>query len=194
MPKPLPLRELSSVFSSADAIESGIPKRQLYVWRDQGLIEPLGRGLFLQAGTRGDPDLIELAARAPGATLCLASARARHGLGDEIPGTVHLALDRTRRPPRTSAPVTWHRFDDGTFDIDRTEFDVLSGLPLGLYGAARTVIDSFRLRHLEGQAIAIEALRRWLTGRGNHPQALLTMTKHFPTTTKSIRTALEHLL
>lgn len=48
------------------------------------MIIPLGGGLFLEAGVSGAPDPIEVVARAPGATLRLASALARHDLGDEV--------------------------------------------------------------------------------------------------------------
>lgn len=194
MPRNATLDQLPVVFTHADAHRRGVSTRQVYSWRDDGLIEPLGRGLFLQAGTKGDPDLIEIAARAPGATLCLGSALARHGLSDEIPDSIHAAIPRSRRPPATAAPVTWHRFDEATIHIDREEFEVADGYTLGVYGPTRSVIDTFRLRHIEGQEIAIEALRRWLRRGGNQPSKLLAMLRHFPTAEKAVRAALEVLL
>ena len=41
-------------------------------------------------------------------------------------------------------------------------FTVDDGLALGVYSAERSIIDAFRLRHQEGEELAIEALRRWL--------------------------------
>jgi hypothetical protein len=158
------------------------------------VIIPLGGGLFLKASISGDPDLIEVAARAPGATLCLASALARHDLSDEIPDSIHVAIERGRRPPRTRAPVIWHHFDDATFSVGREELRVVDDLTLGIYGPIRTIIDSFRLRHREGQDVAIEALRRWLRRRGSQPSDLLAMLRRFPVAEKSIRAALEVLL
>lgn len=194
MPQDSTLTRLPRIFTRADACRAGVSKRRLYDWRDSGLIEALGRGLFMRAGTRGDPDLIEIAARAPGATLCLTSALARHGLTDHIPETIHVAIERSKRPPRTAAPVTWHRFDAATFEIDRDEFVVAEGHRLGVYGPTRSIVDTFRLRHLEGHDTAVEALRRWLGRRGNHPSALLAVARHFPTSEKAIRGALEILL
>lgn len=194
MAAPPTLDQLPSVFTRTDSSRLGVSNRRLYTWRDEGLIEPLGRGLFMQAGTQGDPDLIEIAARAPDATICLASALAEHGLTDQIPDSVHAAVERQRRPPCVSGPVTWHRFDESTFHIDRDKFEVTEGLTLGRYGPTRSVIDTFRLRHIEGHDTAIEALRRWLRHRGNHPSALLTMVRHFPGAEKSIQTALEVLV
>ncbi|MDA0935228.1 MAG: hypothetical protein O3C51_17430 [Planctomycetota bacterium] len=187
-------RKLPAVITRNETSRLGISKRQLYAWRDEGVIQPLGGGLFLRADTESDPDLIEIAARAPGATLCLATALARHDLSDEIPDTIHVAIERGRRPPRTRAPVTWHHFDGPTFDTGREKFRVIDELTLGVQGPVRTIIDSFRLRHREGRDIAIEALRRWLRRRGSQPAALLAMVRDFPAAEKSIRATLEVLL
>lgn len=194
MPPEANLDRLPPVFTRADADRAGIATRQLYGWRDAGDIEPLGRGLFLKAGTEGDPDLIEIAARAPDATICLRSALARHGLTDEVPRMIHVALERHRRPPATAAPVTWHRFDAATFEIGRQQIEVGGGLQIGIYSAARTIVDAFRLRHHEGQDTAVEALRRWLRIRGNQPAKLLTIAREFPASERALRGALEIVL
>jgi predicted transcriptional regulator of viral defense system len=118
--------------------------------------------------------------RAPDATLCLVAALVHHELTDEIPPQLDVALPRTARPPRVSAPVRWHRFHAETFHVGRKTIRVDQGLVLGVYDAERTLIDMFRLRHQEGEAIAIEALRRWLSRRAANPNRLLTMAKSFP--------------
>lgn len=191
----MPLQDrLPAIFTTSEATELGVSGRRLRILREEGQIESLGRGLYLRAGTPGDPDLIEVAMRAPGATLCLTSALARHDLTDQIPGSIHVALRRTQRAPATQAPVTWHRFAEETFEIGREEIEVAGGLRLGLYGPERTIVDTFRLAHLEGSEVAIEALRRWLRRRGNHPSGLLELAQHFPRSMKSLRSALEVLL
>lgn len=187
-------RQLPAVLTRADTARLGISKRQLYAWRDEGVITALGGGLFRRADAPGDPDLLEVAARAPGATLCLASALARHDLSDEIPDAIHAAIERGRRPPRTCAPVVWHHFDRATFAIGRDEERIVGDLTIGVYGPIRTVIDSFRLRHHEGHDVAIEALRRWLRRRRSQPAELLSMLRDFPVAEKSIRAVLEVLL
>jgi predicted transcriptional regulator of viral defense system len=194
MSPPLSHSTLPAVFTTREASQLGLSGRRLYALREKGLIEPLGRGLFMRAGTQGDPDLIEIAKRALGATLCLTSALARHDLTDQIPGSIHVACKRSQRQPRTQAPVTWHRFAEATFDVGREEFTVAEGCTLGCYGPARSIIDAFRLGHLEGREVAIEALRRWLKRRGNQPSELLSMARNFPTSQKAIRSALEILL
>jgi predicted transcriptional regulator of viral defense system len=163
---------LPDVFTYGEARRLGITDRQIYGLRDRGEIEQLGRGLYRQAGSSADPDLLEIAARAPRATLCLATALARHELTDEIPRVIDVALPRSTRQPVVAAPVRWHRFDAETFEIGRTEVAV-GGLTIGIYSAERSICDAFRLRHLEGPEQANEALKRWLRRRGSQPSRLL---------------------
>ncbi len=186
--------DLSPIFTHADARARGVSDRLLYSWRDRGMVEQLARGIFVQPNLAADPDLVEIAVRAPDATLCLTSALARHQLIDDIPPTIDVALPRTQRSPRTAAPVTWHRFNEDTFPIGREQLTVYADLTIGIYSPIRSIVDAFRLRHLYGEDRAIEALRTWLAGRSNHPSELLDMARHFPTAEPPLRRVLQVLL
>lgn len=186
--------EMPAIFTHADARSRGVSDRVLYGWRDRGQVEQLARGIFVQPDLPADPDLIEIAVRAPDAMLCLTTALARHGLVDDISPTIDVALPRSRRAPRTTAPVAWHRFDEDTFDIGRDEITVYEKLMIGIYDARRSIVDAFRLRHLYGEDLAVGAVRRWLAGRGNQPADLLDMARHFPTAEPSLRRVLQVLL
>lgn len=187
---------LPAAFSYSQARAHGLSDRRLYALRDAGLIEQLGRGLFQRADAAGDadPDLIEIAHRAPQATLCLTTALARHGLTDAIPARIDAALPRGHRHPATAAPVSWHAFAADTFGIGREELALTGQTSIGIYNAERCIIDAFRLRHLEGAEPAIEALRRWLRRRGTQPAELLAMARAFPKAEPALRSALEILL
>src|SRR5688500_12198139 len=77
------LLRLAKVFQYSDALASGISAERLYSYRDSGLIEQIGRGLFRRTdGEPADLDLLEIAHRSRRATLCLISALARHDLTD----------------------------------------------------------------------------------------------------------------
>ena len=146
-----------------------------------GVLERLGRGLYRKTDAPpGDPDRIEIALRAPDATLCLTSALAHHDLTDAIAAVLDVALPRCRRQPRVSVPVRWHRFQDDTFQVGRQTLEVDEGLALGIYSPERSIVDAFRLRHQEGQEVAIEALRRWLKRPGAAPAQLLALARWFP--------------
>jgi Transcriptional regulator, AbiEi antitoxin len=190
------LAGLPAAFSYTDARAAGLSDRRLYALRDAGLIEPLGRGLFQRADAVGeaDPNLVEIAHRAPRATLCLTTALARHGLTDAIPASIDAALPRGSRHPQTQAPVTWHTFAPDTFDIGRGELILTASTAIGLYDQQRCLIDAFRLRHLEGTDTAVEALRRWLRRPGAQPSTLLAMARAFPKAEPALRSTLEILL
>lgn len=185
---------LPEVFTHAHARHAGISDRDLYRMRDSGDVDRIARGIYAHPGFKADPDLVEVAIRAPKATLCLTSALAYHDLTDDIPLAINVALPRSQRPPKTEAPVTWHRFDTDTFDIGRTTTPVTDRLAIGIYSPTRTIVDAYRLRHLYGIDQALKALKRWLRIRGNQPAALLDMASHFPKSARAIQSTLEMLV
>jgi predicted transcriptional regulator of viral defense system len=183
-------------FTYSQARRSGVSDRQLYRLRDGGAIEVVSRGLFRRMDVEFlvDLDLVVVAERAARATLCLTSALARHGLTDEIPSTIDVALPRGTHRPSVSAPVTWHAFDRATFDVGRETVSLDEQTSIGLYDAPRSIIDAVRLRHREGPELANGALRRWLARRGSSPAELLAMARRFPRTERTLREAMELLL
>ena len=161
------LPTLPNAFPCSLAHARGLSARRLKASVEAGALERLGHGVYRKADAPpADLDRIEIALRAPDATLCLTSAVSHHDLTDVIPSAIHVALPRSERPPRVSAPVRWHRFHEETFHLGRETIKVDDGVTLGLYSAERCVIDAFRLIHLEGQDLAVEALKRWLKRRG----------------------------
>jgi len=189
------LAGLPPTFTYSQARRAGLDHRSLYALRDAGVLEVLGRGLYRRADADlVDPTLTEAAVRAPRATLCLTSALVFHDLSDAIPPAPHLALPRGTRFPALAGPVAWHGFAAPTFDLGRDMLDVGDDLQLGVYSAERAIVDAFRLRHLQGEDEAYEALRRWLRRRGSQPASLLAMATHFPRSLAPVRQALAILL
>lgn len=133
--------------------------------------------------------------RAPTATLCLASALARHELIDAIPSALDVAIPRGTRPPQAAAPpVKWHVFDPNTFQLGREAVKLDADTSIGIYSAERSIVDAFRLRGVVGPELGREALRAWLRRRGAQPSVLLNMAKSFPNAERGLREALEFLL
>jgi hypothetical protein len=118
---------------------------------------------------------------------------AHHQLIDDIPAEIDIAIPRGSWTPETTAPVRWHHFDPDTFDIGREGLEIGGGRSLGIYSADRSVIDAFRMRHLEGAGLANESLKRWLR-RGGQPSELLGLARSFPRTLTALRETLEILL
>jgi predicted transcriptional regulator of viral defense system len=187
---------LPETFRYSEARRLGVSDRRLRRLLEEGQVELVSRGLYRRADADPvvDRDLIEVAHRVPDGTLCLVSALARHGLTDQIPPAIDIAVPRGRRAPRLAAPVAWHHFARETFSIGREPLPVGPSEQIGIYSAERCIIDAFRLRHREGSEIAVEALRAWLRRRGSRPATLMAMAKHFPQAAAPLRTTLEILL
>lgn len=186
---------LPATFSYSEARAAGLGKRALYRLRDEGSIELIGRGLYRRADAElADLGLLSVAARSTLATLCLATALARHGLSDAIPPAPDVALPRGTRAPATEASIQWHFFSRDTFDIGREELPLDRETSIGLYSAERSIIDAFRTRGTEGHELANEALRRWLRRPKTQPSELLLLARRFPRAEEPLRTSLELLL
>lgn len=187
--------ELPETFRLAEAQSRGVSRRKLQRLQEDGAVERIGRGLYRRADAEpADYDLLEIAAKAPRATLCLVSALAWHELTDVIPAVHDIALPRRAWQPVVSGPVRWHKFDPATFEVGRDHVRLDgSAAMLGLYDAPRTIIDVFRLRHAVGPDLAHEALKRWLR-RGGQPAELMRLTKDFPAAGPSVLHALQVLL
>lgn len=186
------LASLPDTFRYSQALEQ-ISERQLRRLVKDGKVIALSRGLYRKSDWLGDEDLIEIAAKAPKATLCLRSALARHDLIDDIPAEIDIAIPRGSWTPEVIPPVRWRHFDTDTFEIGRGRLGIGEDRGIGIYSAERSIIDAFRMRHLEGGDLAIEAMKRWLR-RGGQPSELLGMARSFPRAVTAIRGTLEILL
>ncbi len=186
------LAALPDTFRYSDALES-VSERQFRRLIAEGRITALARGLYSKSEDLGDEDLIEIAAKSPHATLCMRSALARHRLIDDIPAEIDIAIPRGSWTPRITAPVRWRHFDLDTFEVGRDQLDIGAGRTIGIYSAERSIIDAFRLRHIDGADLANEALKRWLRG-GGQPSQLLRVAQQFPRTLTALRETMAILL
>lgn len=192
----MPNTALPITFTLKDALLAGVQKHRVYTLLEQGEIERVGRGVYMRPGVI-DPAFTSLAAATvaqESATLCLTSALVHHDLSDAIPFESTIALPRGTRPPSGIANVKWHSFDSSTFSIGREQITIDNDLSVSVYSSERTIIDCFRLMHIEGNDVAHEALRRWLRRRGNTPSALLKTASSFPKALPKLRIALDVLL
>ncbi len=170
------LNGLPDTFTTGTARGRGVHPRDLYAWRDAGAVVELSRGVFRRADAAAPswPDLLAVAYRAPRAIVCCVSAAVVHGLTDEMPGAVQIAVAARSHPPRIEYPPTSvFRFEEATFEIGASQVDAAPGEPVRIYDAARTVVDLIRLRHRLGEPIAFGALNRYLRAGGARTGLLL---------------------
>lgn len=192
------------VITLAEARAAGVRKDEIYGMVESGELERIGRGVYIRPDLI-DPAVASLAAATaarPKSTLCLTSALVHHDLSDAIPQATDIALPRGTRQPAGFRRIMWHSFDRATFGLGRIimtstaqqESQTAADLSLAVYSPERTIVDCFRLAHLEGLDVAHEALRRWVRRRGSSPATLLQTATAFPKAAPRLRQALEVLL
>jgi predicted transcriptional regulator of viral defense system len=155
-------RQHGGVMRTSQALIRGIHPAALYRLVKDGQLMRLARGFYRLTSTQefSNPDLAVAAAKAPDAVVCLISALAFHDITTQVPRVVHLAVPRGRyaglrlRAP----PVKIYRFDAPTF-VQGIEVHSIDGIPVRIYGVARTLVDCFKYRNKLGLDVAIEALR-----------------------------------
>lgn len=127
----------------------------------RGLIDRVRRGLYsaVDADWTEHHSLAEVARQAPAGVICLLSALQFHDLTTQLPFEVWLAIDRKARVPKVMTPqVRVMRFS-GLALTTGVEEHVIEGVPVRIFGPAKTVVDCFRYRNKIGFDVALEALR-----------------------------------
>ena len=134
---------------------------------DHGEVVRLSRGLYQLADAPLDVNhnLAEAAKRVPKGVVCLLSALAFHGLTDQLPRAVWMAIGtRDWAPTSGTPPIEIVRFTDALLTEDVIT-EKIEGVPVKIFGVAKTVADCFRHRRTVGQMIALEGLQEALRQR-----------------------------
>jgi predicted transcriptional regulator of viral defense system len=155
------------VARSRDLAAHGVTASQLRRLVISGQIERVGRGLYRarRAELTENHSLLEAALLAPKGVVCLLSALRFHDLTTQAPFEVWMAIDnKSWRPTTTDVPLRIHYFS-GRALTEGVESHEIEGVPVKIYGAAKTVADCFKFRNKIGVDVAIEALREYLRKR-----------------------------
>jgi predicted transcriptional regulator of viral defense system len=151
--------------------EAGITATTVSRMEQAGEVVRLARGLYQLPDAALDPQqsLAEAARLVPKGVICLGSALAFHGLTDQMPPKVWIAIGRKDWRPRvTYPPIRVARFSDELLQRG-VEDKKIAGTPVPVFGVAKTVADLFRYRRTVGDALAIEGLRQALRQRKATP-------------------------
>ncbi|MBN9460865.1 MAG: type IV toxin-antitoxin system AbiEi family antitoxin domain-containing protein [Burkholderiales bacterium] len=137
----------------------------------EGAIVRLTRGLYQLPDAPLDVNhtLAEAAKLVPKGVVCLTSALAFHGLTDQIPPKIWMAIGlKDWRPKLDYPPIRFVRFSDGRLaeDVERHAID---GVSVPIFGVARTIADLFRYRRTVGLNVALEGLRESLRQKRARP-------------------------
>lgn len=158
----------------ADLQTAGIAATTVSRMERAGEVVRLARGLYQLPDADLDPhqSLAEAARLVPRGVICLASALAFHGLTDQMPPKVWIAIGRKDWRPRISyPPLRVARFSDEHLrhGVERKK---IAGTTVPVFGVAKTVADLFRYRRTVGELLALEGLRQALRQRKATPAQL----------------------
>lgn len=141
---------------------------------DDGEVIRIGRGLYQLPDTEPDTHtaLVEIAKRAPKAVICLVSALSFHGLTDQIPRKVWVAIGARDWEPKIEYPkIRTVRFTEPYFS-QGVETHAISGVDVRIYSAPKSIADAFRNKKLVDRSVAIECMKSALESRMVSPGSL----------------------
>lgn len=155
----------------AELQSAGVTAATISRMERDGEVLRLARGLYQLPDAELDANhsLAETAKRVPKAVVCLVSALAFHGLTDQLPRHVWLAIGHKDWAPKPDgAPVRVVRFTESLLHDD-VETHLIEGVPVKVFGIAKTIADCFRYRSKIGLSVAIEGLQEALRQRKASP-------------------------
>jgi predicted transcriptional regulator of viral defense system len=168
-------RQQGGSLRMSEALRLGIDRKTLYAMRDDGIIEPITRGLYRLASLDplSHPDLVTIGARVPRGVLCLISALAFHELTTQVAHSLDVALGRGTRKPRIDYPPTRFYWFSGPAFSEGIQTHQLDGTPVRIYDPEKTLADCFRYRNQIGMDVVLEAMKLWRERRRRKRDALL---------------------
>jgi len=158
----------------AEIRRTGITAATVSRLEREGFVTRLGRGLYQLADATpdGNHSLAEAAKRVPKGVICLVSALAFHGITDQMPRRVWIAIGpKDWKPQIEYPPLRIVRFAD-KFLRDGAETHDIEGVPVPIYGVAKTIADVFRHRRSIGIDVAVPALKEALRQRKATPSEI----------------------
>ena len=139
----------------------GIPRKYIHLLHHEGILNRVGRGLYVLHGANPSEHRTMAAAckRIPRGVVCLLTALQFHHLTTQSPHEIWLAIGhKSRRPNEPMLPIRIVRFS-GQALTSGIEHHTVEGVPVNVFCPAKTVVDCFKYRNKIGLDIAIEALR-----------------------------------
>jgi predicted transcriptional regulator of viral defense system len=167
----------NGMMRSAELRAAGVTPATIQRLVASGKILRLSRGLYqlTDAPVDSQHDLAEAAKRVPKGVICLTSALAYHGLTDQHPRRVWIAIGLSdwmpamERPPLRIVRMSKNLLSE---DVERR---LIEGVEVKIFGIARSIVDAFRFERSVGRNLAIEALRETLRQRRATPGAIAAM-------------------
>lgn len=165
------LLKARGILRLAELRSAGVTAATVSRMEQDGDVIRLARGLYQlpDAPLEANHSLAEAAKRLPRGVVCLVSALTYHGLTDQLPKKVWMAIGKKDWAPKADGmPIRVVRFTEGLL-AESVESHVIEGVPVRVFGVAKTVADCFRHRSKIGLSVAIEGLQEALRQRKATP-------------------------
>lgn len=165
------LLEEHGIMRLAELRSAGVTAATVSRMARAGEVIRLARGLYQLPDAPFDTShsLAEAAKRLPKGVVCLVSALAFHGLTDQLPKKVWMAIGKKDWAPKPDGmPIRVIRFTESLL-AQSVETHVIEGVPVKVFGVAKTIADCFRHRNKVGLSVAIEGLQEALRQRKASP-------------------------
>ena len=153
--------------ASASAIRAaGIPTGVASALVRREVAIRLSRGIYASAETdySETSDYEVLAMAVPKGVFCLLSALRLHGLTDENPHGLCMALQHGYHAPAVSQPPATFIFRTEPLFSSNIETRMSHGVAIRVYGLEQTLADCFQYRNKIGLDVAVAALRESFEG------------------------------
>ena len=157
----LDLARKGKILRARDLRSVGVHPEYLRRLCAKGLLVKTGRGLYMLPDVRVTAlHGLALAAKSvPKGVICLLSALRFHGIGTQSPSEVWMAIPQRAAQPRVTYPKMRYVRSSGKILTAGIDEHQIEGVPVRIYGVAKTIADCFKYRNKIGLDVAIEAVR-----------------------------------
>lgn len=168
------LLETHPIVRAYELRQAGISPPAISRAVEAGTLVRIARGLYRRADAElsVDQSLAEASKLVPKGVIALTSALAFHGLTDQMPRKVWMAISpRDWAPVTTYPPIRVTEFPE-KYMTQGVENHRIAGIDVPIFSVAKTLADVFRSRAVD-RSIAIDALRATLRSRKATPAAIV---------------------
>jgi predicted transcriptional regulator of viral defense system len=154
--------------------QAGISPQTIARAVETGEIERISRGVYQKRGSEIEENqiLAEAAIRVPKGVIALVSALAFHGLTDQMPRRIWMAIGASDwAPVQSYPPMRMVRFTE-PYLRQGVENHMIAGLEVPIYSVPKTLADLFRNSKLVDRSVAVEGLRAAIEQRKATPSAI----------------------
>lgn len=159
--------------------EVGISAQTIARAVESGEVERISRGIYQKCGAEVEENqiLAEAAMRAPKGVVAMVSALAYHGLTDQMPRRVWIAIGvNDWAPVQSYPPLRIVRFTE-SYLRHGIEHHGICGIDVPIYSIPKTLADLFRNPKIVDRSVAVEGLRAALQQRKATPSVIAQAAK-----------------